>query len=180
MLLELQRRSANALAAAIMLALAAPIPLPGRAEDTVSAEAAEDAKVLVENGVAVARSTLAKEGSFHPFAFFVAPDGRVQRVTPKRDVALPAPDEALALLQAAFRQRAEAGECRAFAVVADVVIALPGGGQSDALQVGVEHRSGYCQNFFHPYERRSDGTIRFGEPISSRRKGMVFPNCDPG
>jgi len=162
---------------ACALALAALIPLPARAEDTVSAEAAEDAKVLVENGVAVARSTLAKEGSFHPFAFFVAPDGRVQRVTPKRDVALPAPDEALALLQAAFRQRAEAGECRAFAVVADVVIALPGGGQSEALQVGVEHRSGYCQNFFHPYERRSDGTIRFGEPLSSRRKGVVFPEC---
>jgi len=161
------------------LALAAPGPLPGRAEDTVSAEAAEDAKVLVENGVAVARSTLAKEGRFDPFAFFVASDGRVQRVTPKRDVAQPAPDAALALLQAAFRQRAEAGECRAFAVVADVVIALPGGRQTDALQVGVEHRSGYCRNFFHPYERGSDGTLRFGEPISSPRKGMVFPDCGP-
>ena len=165
---------------ACALVLATLKPLPARAEDAVSAEAAEDAKILVENGVAVGRMTLAKEGRFHPFAFFVTADGRVQRVTPKSDVALPAPDEALALLQAAFRQRAEAGECRAFAVVADVVIALPGGGQSDALQVGVEHRSGYCRNFFHPYERKTDGTLRFLEPISGARKGMVFPNCDPG
>ena len=166
-------------ALACAVALAVGPAAPTRAGDTVSAEAAEDARILVENSIAVARSTLAKEGRFDPFAFFVAADGRVQRVTPKHDVAQPAPDQAIALLQAAFRQRAEAGECRAFAVVADVVIALPGGGQSDALQIGVEHRSGYCQNFFHPYERAPDGTLRFGEPISSRRKGVVFPACDP-
>jgi hypothetical protein len=158
------------------LALLASAPLGARAGE-VSPEAAEDAKVLVENAVSVARATLAKEGRFHPFAFFMTSDGRVQRVTPKQDVALPSPDETLGLLQAAFRQRAEAGECRAIALVADVVIALPGGGRSDALQVGVEHRDGYCQNFFHPYEREPDGAIRFGEPLSSRRRGTVFPSC---
>jgi hypothetical protein len=158
------------------LALVASAPLAARAGD-VPPEAAEDVKVLLENAIAVARATLAKEGRFHPFAFFMASDGRVQRVTPKQDVALPSPDEVFALLQAAFRQRAEAGECRAVALVADVVISLPGGGQGDALQVGVEHRDGYCQDFFHPYEREPDGTLRFGEPLSRRRRGAVFPGC---
>jgi hypothetical protein len=101
----------------------------------------------------------------------------LQRVSPRQDAALPSPDDVLLLLQQAFRERAAAGECRAVAVVADVVIALPGGGESDALQVGVEHRDGYCANFFHPYERRSDGSLRFLEPISSSRKGIVFPDC---
>jgi hypothetical protein len=173
------RRRAPRRAGVLAAAFAACLSLSARGEESVGAETAEDARILVENSIAVARSALAKEGRFDPFGFFVAPDGRVQRVTPRRDVALPGPAESLALLEAAFRQRAQAGECRAMALVADVVIALPGGGQSDALQVAIEHRSGYCQDLFHPYERSSDGTIRFGEPISSRRKGKVFPECGP-
>jgi hypothetical protein len=162
---------------ALALCLVACVAAPARAEETVPEEAAEDARILIENSIAVARSALAQEGRFHPFAFFVAADGRVQRLTPRRDVALPGPAESLGLLEAAFRERAQAGECRAIALVADVVIALPGGGQSDALQVGIEHRSGYCQDFFHPYERGTGGEIRFGEPLSRRRTGSVFAEC---
>jgi len=157
--------------------LAACLAGSARTAESVAPETAEDARILVENAIAVARIRLAKEGDFHPFAFFMAADGRVQRMSPKQDAALPSPDEVLVLLQQAFRERALAGECRAVAVVADVVIALPGGGQSDALQVGIEHRDGYCANFFHPYERDPDGTLRFLEPISSGRKGIVFPDC---
>jgi len=161
-----------------MTILAACLACTAHAADSLPPEAAEDARILVENAVAVGRTLLAKEGAFHPFAFFVTDDGRVQRVSPKQDVRLPSPDEVLALLQQSFRERAEAGECRAVAVVADVVIALPGGGQSDALQVSIEHRDGYCANFFHPYERNTKGTLRFLEPISSPRKGIVFPECN--
>jgi len=162
---------------ALALGLVACAALPGGAAEPVPAEATGDARILVENAVAVARSALAHEGRFHPFAFFVAPDGRVQRLTPRSDVALPGPAESLALLEAAFRQRAQAGECRAIALVADVVIALPDGRQSDALQVAIETRSGYCEDFFHPYERGDGGEIRFDEPISRRRKGSVFAEC---
>jgi hypothetical protein len=127
----------------------------------------------------VGRIRLAKEGAFHPFGYLMSADGRVQRLSPKRDAALPSPADVLAQLQQVFRERALAGDCRAIAVVADVVIALPGGGQSDALQVGVEHRAGYCANFFHPYERATDGSVRFLEPIAGERKGGVFPDCKP-
>jgi hypothetical protein len=159
--------------------LAACLACSARAAESVSPETAEDARILVENAVAVGRSRLAKEGAFDPFGFLMGADGRVQRVSPKPDAALPSPADVLALLQQAFRERARAGDCRAIAVVADVVIALPGGGQSDALQVGVEHQAGYCANFFHPYERGTGGTIRFLEPISRERKGSVFPDCKP-
>lgn len=168
-------RSAHALVAILAVCVA----WPARGAESVPPEAAEDARILVENAVAVARQRLAKEGEFHPFAFFMDAGGRLQRISPRQDAALPSPDEVLQLLQQDFRERAQAGECRAVAVVADVVIALPGGGKSDALQVGVEHRDGYCANFFHPYERSSDGSLRFLEPISSGRKGIVFPDCNP-
>ena len=164
-------------ARACLAVLAACLAGSARAAESLAPEAAEDARLLVENAVAVGRTRLVKEGEFHPFAFVMAADGRVQRVSPRQDASLPSPDQVLLLLQQAFRERALAGDCRAVAVVADVVIALPGGGQSDALQVGVEHRDGYCANFFHPYERKTDGTLRFLEPLSGARKGIVFPDC---
>ena len=168
-------RSRRALVAILVACLASPAP----GVESVSPETAEDARILVENAAAVARQRLAKEGEFHPFAFFMDADGRLQRLSPRQDARLPSPDAVLLLLQQAFRERAQAGACRAVAVVADVVIAMPGGGKSDALQIGIEHRDGYCVNFFHPYERRSDGTLRFLEPISSARAGIVFPDCEP-
>jgi hypothetical protein len=161
-----------------LIALAASLALEARAESGASPEAEEDARILAENSVAAARASLAAEGDFDPFAFFVAPDGSVQRLTPKRGVAPAAPQAMLGLLQEELRRRAAAGECRAVALVADVRIALPDGGETDAFQVTIEHRSGHCQTFFQPFERAEDG-LRFGGPIARRRPGAVFPECAP-
>ena len=142
-----------------------------------AAAAPEDVAILVDGGVEIAKKELVAHGELAPFAFFMALDGRVQRVTPKQGVALPPSEALLELLQESFRQRAAAGECRAVAVFADVVIGLPDGRQSDALQVGVEHRSGYCANYFHPYRRGPDGTVVFEPLVTGRRKGVVFDSC---
>src|SRR4030095_11917036 len=128
----------------------------------------EDVQLLVDASLASARKTLGEQGDFHPFAFFMNPQGALRRLTPKQDAALPEPEALVDLLQKAFRQRAAAGECRAVAGVADVVIAAPGGGERDALQIGIEHRSGWCRNLFYPFERSEEGTIRFRAEISGR------------
>jgi hypothetical protein len=65
-------------------------------------------------------------------------------------------------------------------MVSDVVISLPGGGETDALHLAIEHHSGYCQDFYHPYERAPDGAIRFLEPLSRPRRGTVFASCGKG
>jgi hypothetical protein len=167
------RATALAVALACAATAAAQAPEP---PSQPPAEAQEDVQLLVDTSLAVARKTLSEQGDFHPFAFFMNPEGALQRLTPKKDAALPEPDALVKIIGDAFRERAAAGECRAIAVVADVVIALPGGGQSDALQIGVEHRSGWCRNLFYPFERSPDG-IRFKEQISGRREGIVFPGC---
>jgi hypothetical protein len=145
-----------------------PAPAPGPPDDV---------EILVDGGVDVAKKELAERGELAPFAYFVTLDGRVQRLTPKQGVKLPPSEAMLELLQALFRERAAAGECRAVAVFADVVIGLPGGRQSDALQVGVEHRSGFCANYFYPYRRDADGTLRFEPPVTGPRQGVVFDTC---
>jgi hypothetical protein len=179
-----QRRArgpATALALAIACAATAsaeaPKAPPAPAKVEAPEVAQEDVQLLVDTSLAVARKTLAEEGDFHPFAFFMNPEGGLQRITPKKDAALPEPDALLQILQQAFRERAAAGQCRAIAVVADVVIALPGGGESDALQIGIEHRSGWCRNLFYPFRRSDDGEIRFDPEISGHRAGVVFPGC---
>jgi hypothetical protein len=158
-------------------ALAAWIGLAAQAGGQAPPEAAQDARLLVENGIAVARNALRDGDAVFPFAFFMDPDGRVQRLSPKPSQRLPAPEALLDLLERSFRERAEAGECRAVAIVVDVRIALPGGGETDAVQVGVEHRAGHCENIFYPYARTPQGELRFDDPITSRRRGVVFSSC---
>jgi len=155
--------------------LIAAVAGPAAAEEPAAAP--EDVALLVEGGVEIAKKELVERGELAPFAFFMALDGRVQRVTPKQGVELPPSEALLELLQASFRQRAAAGECRAIAVFADVVIALPDGRQSDALQAGVEHRSGFCANYFYPYRRAPDGALAFEPLVSGRRRGVVFDGC---
>ena len=171
------RGRATAILAALACAAAASAKAPEPAPPTPP-EPREDVELLVDASLATARKTLGEQGDFHPFAFFMTPEGALQRLTPKRDAALPEPAALVTLLQQTFRQRAQAGECRAVAVVADVVIAVPGGGgERDALQIGIEHRSGWCRNLFYPFQRSEDGTVSFGEEISGRREGVVFPGC---
>lgn len=173
-------RRARGRATAFVAALACAAAASAQAPDAPPppAEPREDVELLVDASLATARKTLGEQGDFHPFAFFMTPEGALQRLTPKRDAALPEPAALVTLLQQTFRQRAQAGECRAVAVVADVVIAVPGGGgERDALQIGIEHRSGWCRNLFYPFQRSEDGTVSFGEEISGRREGVVFPGC---
>ena len=177
------RGPATALAVALACSAAAsaetpkapkpPAPAPVEAPEV----AQDDVQLLVDTSLAVARKTLAQEGDFHPFAFFMNPEGGLQRLTPKKDIAQPEPDALLQILEQAFRERAAAGQCRAIAVVADVVIAVPGGGKSDALQIGIEHRSGWCRNLFYPFRRSDDGAIQFDAEITAHREGVVFPGC---
>ena len=173
------RRLARGRASVLVAALACAAGAAAQAPDASAPvpEPREDVQLLVDASLASARKTLAEQGDFHPFAFFMNPQGALQRLTPKADASLPEPDALVDLLQRAFRQRAEAGEARAIAVVADVVIAVPGGGESDALQIGIEHRSGWCRNLFYPFQRSEGGELLFGDEISGRRAGVVFPGC---
>ena len=99
------------------------------------------------------------------------------RVAPSESIEFPTNDKLVATLENGFREAADAGRYRAVAILADVIIALPNGTQSDAIQVALEHRQGFCRNVFYPYTLSDEGSLSFHKPISGAREGKVFA-CD--
>lgn len=148
-------------------------------EKTAAPTAPEtDVRELMNYGVALARQILRDHTGFHPFAFVLDTDGKIGQValSEGRD------HEGTVLLTTLgelLRARAGGGRYRAVAIMADVHIAHDGE-ETDAIQAGLEHASGYCTNVYFPYERSDEGTLTLAEAISSTRKGTVFGPCDRG
>jgi hypothetical protein len=169
-----RRHPAAAASLAVFLLLGAgPVQTPADPPDA-------DLSLLVDAGLAFARARLTQPGApgeLLPFAFVVRADGKLQRVAPSEGRELPSPESLLELLGQAFRDDARAGAYRAVAIFADVVIALPGGAQTDAIQIGLESASGRCADVYFPYTRTPEGALRFAEPIAGARTAVVFERC---
>ena len=67
---------------------------------------------------------------------------------------------------------------RRSAVFFDVRVQQPGNPEeTDAVQVGLEHESGYCVDVFFPYSRTAKGEVTYGTVFASKRDGVVFGTC---
>ena len=67
------------------------------------------------------------------------------------------PAELLAFLEMSLRQGVTEGKYRAIALFVDVRVEVPGQVEkTDAVQAGLEHRTGYCVDVFLPYEKQED------------------------
>jgi hypothetical protein len=167
---------------AAALAVAASLLAGSAAGQTPTAPADQldpDLSLLVDAGLAFARARLTQPGAtgeLLPFAFVVRADGKLQRIAPSPGKELPGPESLIELLGQAFRDDARTGAYRAVAIFADVVIALPDGAETDAIQVGLESASGRCADVYFPYTR-TEGGLRFREPISGARTAVVFERC---
>ena len=137
----------------------------------------EEVESLMDEGFALAETLLKEHGEFYPFGFAMNLDGEIISIGAKGETDHPPSQELIDLLEAAFRQGAEANEYKAIAIFFDVLVAPPGGKKTDAIQVGLEHQSGYCANVFRPYRRTLLGKIKFGELFANRREGSVFGAC---
>ncbi len=144
-------------------------------DDIPPASPKEQAEELMNEGIAFAERMLREHGEFFPFGVVRKADGSIQLVGASDGQEQPPSQALINLLNQGFRKGAQAGDYTATAIFYDVLITPPGSpAKSDAVQVGLEHRSGYCVNVFFPYQRSSDGTVQFGELFAGRREATVF------
>ncbi|MBW2268359.1 MAG: hypothetical protein JRH16_07260 [Deltaproteobacteria bacterium] len=172
---------------ACLLFLAAP---PSRSEtggEPASEEATEEAppqspeqevRTLGDYGIAYTTRALQAGSEFYPFAFVMRRDGAIQRIAPGELPRFPTQIELLQTLEQGFADAAVKDKYRAVAIVADVVIAMPDGRESEAIQLALEHREGFCRNVFYPYTLSKEGTLNFDEPLSGKRTGKIFTACN--
>jgi len=79
------------------------------------------------------------------------------------------------LMIARFRAGAMEGVYKGVAIIFDVKIIPPGESEkTDAIQVNVDHESGYSAQVFYPYSIAADGTLRFGNVFAQRGNNQIF------
>ncbi len=143
-----------------------------------SMTAKQQVEQLMNEGVPFAKKMLSDYGEFYPFGLVLLADGTIQHVGAKGQSEHPPSQELIDLLIDSFRKGAKEGRYKAVAVVLDVKVKSPtGGGNIDAVQVGLEHRDSYCADVYFPYTINK-GTVTFGEIWATRRTGSVYETCN--
>jgi hypothetical protein len=137
----------------------------------------QEVRTLGDYGIAYTTRALQGGAQFYPFAFVMRADGRIQRIAPKELPDFPTQEKLLRVLEEGFHAVADEGKYRAVAIVADVVIAMPDGRESEAIQLALEHRECFFRNVFYPYTLNDEGVVTFEKPISGKRTGKIFTNC---
>ncbi len=135
----------------------------------------EEVELLLNQGIPFAVEMLEKYGEFYPFALALSQDGTPTQIGIDPGSEHPESTHVLALLQEAMVKGAAEGEYKATALVVDVSLeGAQGVENTDAIQVGLEHSSGYCVNVFLPYSKTEGGEFSFGELLASPRESTVF------
>jgi hypothetical protein len=175
--------------AALSAALVWLLALPVLGGENIRGNARADADELVRNGLSYAARTLNDSGALSPFALVMASDGRISRMQPAVQRRMPSANELVDELEVALRDRATTEDLRAVAVFSDVIIKLPGGGESNAIHATWEHRSAMCADLYVPYMQEDSvpgtkkkqlvrGELRFGERIETPRQASMLQSCE--
>lgn len=138
----------------------------------------KEVELLMSEGLPFAESMLREHGEFYPFATVMRAEGKIQAVGITDGEEHPdAVDVLERLLESLERSALEEGY-RATAVFVHVEVPRPpDGAPVTAVQVALEHRSGYCVDVFYPYAEVS-GRVELGEPFATARDGAVFGSCE--
>ena len=103
------------------------------------------------------------------------PNGEIVHVgakDPRTD--RPKSKDLVAILQSVFLQMARDRQCKAVAIVYDVVVTLPQSNlKSDAIQVCVDHSGEYSAEVFFPYQI-GNHKLTFGEAFAQQGKNLFF------
>lgn len=122
-----------------------------------------------------AETMLKRHGEFYPYGGYIKPDGEIVDVgAGDPDTDNPRSADLIYVLRTSLRELAEAGRCRATAIIFDVGVTLPASDQkSDAIQVCLDHAEDYSVEVFVPY-RIVDNDVVFGEIFAQAGKHEVF------
>jgi hypothetical protein len=135
----------------------------------------QDCEELMNAIMPLAEKMLRQYGEFYPFGGYVKWDGTIVHVgASDPDTDHPKSKDLIYVLRSSFQEMALANQCKAIAMVFDVVVNLPkSNNKSDAIQISVEHADGYSADVFFPY-KIADGQLVYGETFAQQRKYEIF------
>ena len=145
-------------------------------EEAVVANPKQEAEQLIDATLPFAKRMLSEHDEFHPFGAIMRNSGDIVQIA-AADPSTDTPEAATLIesMKCDLRERAGAGELRAYAIVFNVHVTLPDDtGKSDAVQINIEHREGYCAEVFFPYTIGEPGEPDFGSTFAQQGDPCVF------
>ena len=135
----------------------------------------QEVEKLMNELVPFAKKMLSERGDLYPFGGYIEIDGRIVHVGAEQaGTDQPKASDLFGFLKQAFQEKARNDECRATAILVDVRIIPPGSTQKcDAIQVSLDHRSGYSAEVFYPYRRENSGVV-YGAIFAQRGAEEIF------
>ena len=130
---------------------------------------------LLNQALPCAEKMLHKHRSFHPYGAVLDERLDVELVGANLRGEIPQADELVEGLIRMLREHAHERSCRATALVVDVRVQPPkGGDETDAVMVSLEHSDGTLVDVFLPYTLQASGEVRYGEMFTTSGEGRVF------
>jgi len=123
-----------------------------------------------------AKRMLHEHGEFFPYGGTLSADGLIAHVGASEEGNdRPKSKTLIAFLKSQFKGSALRGEIIASAVVFDVLIKSPASGDKvDAIQINLDHMSGYTAEVMFPYQF-VEGTVSYSPPFAQKGAREIFP-----
>src|SRR5947209_11910257 len=134
-----------------------------------------DAEKLMNTMLPLAETMLKEYGEFYPYGGYMKWNGETVDIgVQDPDSEFPKSKDLLYLLKSSLREVVSTRQCKATAMVLNVVVGLPNSQlKSDAVKVCLEHADGYTAEVFFPYEL-SNNEVKYGESFAQKGSRVVF------
>lgn len=134
-----------------------------------------DFNELLTPMLGLAERMLEETGEFRPFGARLAASGQLAVIDVAPTLRDPSNPLIINSLYATFRLQARAGTIKACAVCWDALVPKEeGGGLTEAIAIGLEHRDGDPTVVLCTYEREASGSVHFDDPITALGRRHVF------
>jgi hypothetical protein len=135
----------------------------------------EECEALMNALVPFAEQLLSKRREFYPFGGTMSIDGKISPGATFTGDERPDSQSLIDLLEKGYRDGAKRHLYKATAIIVDVRTIPPGKkDKQDAVEVRLDHVSGYSVKVLLPYAFSRDGKLEFAPPFSARGDGRIF------
>ena len=135
----------------------------------------EECEALMNALVPFAEQMLSKHREFYPFGGTMSVDGKIAQSASYTGEEHPPSQRLIDLLEKGFRDGAKRHLYKATAIVIDVRTIPPGKKEKqDAVEVRLDHVSGYSVKMLFPYAFSPKGNLEFAPPFAALGDGRIF------
>jgi hypothetical protein len=133
----------------------------------------DDCEILMNAVLPFAMQLLERYGEFFPFGAAMSPDGNIIRMGTYDGREQPPSSDVIRQLKQGFVAGARSNDCKATALVYDVLVSLPDNRKSDAIAIALDHRSAYSVIVLFPYSRDHQ-QLAIEPPVVQRGNAEIF------